>query len=71
VGFTLLRRPIVVVESGKIVEQSGKKLLRRGLSPIQSVTDILTKSSFLTFLTKKSYQQNPPDNMTNGIFINI
>jgi hypothetical protein len=71
VGFTLLRRPIVVVESGKIVEQSGKKLLTRGLSPIQSVTDILTKSSFLTFLTKKSYQQNPPDNMTNGIFINI
>jgi len=31
----------------------------------------LTKSSFLTFLTKKNYQQNPPDNMTNGIFINI
>jgi hypothetical protein len=59
VGFTLLRRPIVVVESGKIVEQSGKKLLRRGLSPIQSVTDILTKSSFLTFLTKKIINKIP------------
>jgi hypothetical protein len=60
VGFTLLRRPIVVVESGKIVEQSGKKLLRRGLSPIQSVTDILTKSSFLTFLTKKKLSTKSP-----------
>ena len=61
----------MVVESGRIVEQSGKKNLTRGLSPIQRVTDILTKSNFLTILTKKSYQQFPPDNMTNGIFINI
>jgi hypothetical protein len=59
VGFTLLRRPIMVVESGKIVEQSGDKNLRRGLSPSQSVTDILTKSNFLTFLTKKVINKIP------------
>jgi len=40
----------MVVESGKVVHYENVKKWERGLSPVQHTTDILTKSSFLTYI---------------------